>query len=86
MTTGIKMTDIYQTIVMHTRKIIEDKGEECPELTASTEFLTNTCMDSLDLATLLVNLEIELDQDPFREGFKQFQTIQELADLYDQGE
>jgi len=76
------MSDAYATILTHTKKIIEDKGESCPELKADTAFLTDTPMDSLDLATLLVNLEVELAQDPFREGFKQFQTIQELADLY----
>ena len=74
--------NIYNIIVTQTKKIIEDKSEVCPELTANTEFLKDTPMDSLDLATLLVNLEMELDQDPFRDGFKQFQTIQELADLY----
>jgi acyl carrier protein len=72
----------FKIIIEQTQQIIQDKSEVCPELKADTAFLKDTPMDSLDLATLLVNLEIELDQDPFRDGFKQFQTIQELSDLY----
>lgn len=73
----------YNIIIQQTQQIIRDKLEDCPELTLNTAFLKDTPMDSLDLASLLINLEIVLDQDPFRDGFKQFQTIQELADMYE---
>lgn len=76
------MTDSTTTILQLTRKIIEQKGATCPELTADIDFLKDTPMDSLDLATLLVSLESELGKDPFREGFKHFTTVGELAALY----
>jgi acyl carrier protein len=74
--------DITKLIIEQTRNIIEDKSEACPELLPNTSFLADTPMDSLDLATLLINLEMTMGKDPFRDGFKQFQTIEELAVLY----
>lgn len=76
------MSETLNLIKQQTAQIIEQKGAECPELDGNTAFLTDTPMDSLDLATLIVNLEVLLDQDPFRDGFVQFTTLQELADLY----
>jgi acyl carrier protein len=40
-------------------------------------------MDSLDLATLIVILEINTGLDPFREGFKTFHNVGQLIELYE---
>jgi acyl carrier protein len=39
-------------------------------------------MDSLDLAVLVVELEERIGKDPFKDGFVNFRTAGELADLY----
>lgn len=77
------MSDISQTIIKETRQVIEQKGEQCPDITLESEFLKDLPMDSLDLATLVVSLEMETGLDPFREGFKTFYTVKELAHLYE---
>ncbi len=39
-------------------------------------------IDSLDLATVVVELEAATGLDPFKDGFIEFQTVGELARLY----
>ena len=39
-------------------------------------------IDSLDLATLVVELEERTGKDPFQNGFRAFTTVGELATLY----
>lgn len=39
-------------------------------------------IDSLDLAAIVVNLSEQCDKDPFSEGFIEFRTVGELAQLY----
>ena len=39
-------------------------------------------LDSLDLAVLVRELEAIAGVDPFRKGFRNFQTVRELARLY----
>jgi acyl carrier protein len=64
-------------------RLLTEKGETVPELTESTALLGGTLgIDSLDLAVLVVELEGELGHDPFKNGFINFSTIGELADLY----
>jgi acyl carrier protein len=63
--------------------IVADKGEVLPLLTTDSVFLGGTLpVDSLDLATLLVVLEKRFGADPFRQGFRRFTTVGELAALY----
>lgn len=63
--------------------IAADKGETLPPLDPGTVFLGGGLpIDSLDLATLLVVLEQRTGLDPFRAGFRQFTTVEELATLY----
>ena len=78
------MTDsIFALIAEELGRIAADKGEVLPSLTADSRFLDGDLpIDSLDLATLLVVLEQRTGQDPFREGFRQFTTVGELAALY----
>ena len=77
------MTNLSQTIIDETRQIIEQKGASCPDITADTQFLQDLPMDSLDLATLIVSLEINTGLDPFREGFKTFHNVGQLIKLYE---
>jgi acyl carrier protein len=77
------MTNLSQTIIDETRQIIEQKGVLCPDITLSTLFLQDLPMDSLDLATLIVSLEISTGLDPFRDGFKTFHNVGQLIELYD---
>ncbi|MCL1036429.1 hypothetical protein L2725_04545 [Shewanella corallii] len=76
------MSDIKTLIIAELEKIIAAKGEACPDIVGETRFLQDLPMDSLDLATLLVTLELETGKDPFRDGFKGFQTLNELSALY----
>lgn len=63
--------------------IVADKGEVLPVLTPETVFLGGALpVDSLDLATLLVVLEKRFGFDPFRQGFRRFTTVGELAAIY----
>lgn len=76
------MKDIKNLIIEETRRVIAEKGTDCPSITLESEFLNDLPMDSLDLATLIVSLEISTGLDPFREGFKTFHTVGELISLY----
>jgi acyl carrier protein len=77
------MTQILELIISETQHIITNKGNLCPAIDAKTHFLNDLPMDSLDLATLIVSLEDSTQRDPFRDGFKSFHTVGELAELYE---
>ncbi|MCG9737616.1 hypothetical protein L1D32_05550 [Shewanella insulae] len=77
------MSKIADIIMKETRLIIENKGEICPDFDQQAKFLSDLPMDSLDLATLIVSLELNTGLDPFRDGFKQFHSIAELITLYE---
>lgn len=76
------MKDIQELIIAQTTALILAKGLPCPAITSQTEFFNDLPIDSLDLATLLVNLELETNIDPFHTGFKTFRSVGELAMLY----
>lgn len=40
-------------------------------------------LDSVDMATIVAELEAELDYDPFAHGSPSFQTVAEFVELYD---
>jgi acyl carrier protein len=62
---------------------IKEKGLPVPELTAETRMLGGELpLDSLDLATILIEMQAELGHDPFADGFVEFRTIGELVALY----
>jgi len=70
-------------IVEEVAHLLREKGEAVPAIGPDTVFLGGDLpMDSLDLATLVVALEQRTGRDPFREGFRQFTTVGELAALY----
>ncbi|MBO1256011.1 hypothetical protein J3L16_09970 [Alteromonas sp. 5E99-2] len=77
------MSNILQFIVDETRQILLQKGETVTDITLETEFLTDLPMDSLDLATLIVSLEMHTGLDPFRSGFKTFYNVGQLVELYE---
>ncbi len=77
--------EILQIICAEVVRLAEEKGETLPTVVADSVFLDGELpMDSLDLATLVVHLENETGFDPFRQGFRQFTTVGELAALYAQ--
>jgi len=71
------------SIVAIVNRVIEDKGEKPVEISGSTVFLGGQLpIDSLDLATIVVELETVTGHDPFKDGFIEFRTVDELAALY----
>lgn len=59
------------------------KGVKAQPLTEATLLLGGTLsIDSLDLAAIVVNLSEISRKDPFAEGFIEFRTVGELAQLY----
>ena len=39
-------------------------------------------LDSLDLATVLIEMQEQVGQDPFASGFMEFRTIGDLVNIY----
>jgi acyl carrier protein len=76
------MDEVKAIIKEELQKILATKGESIHQLTSRTIFLADLPMDSLDLATLIVNLEERIGIDPFRDGFKDFKSFGELCVLY----
>jgi acyl carrier protein len=62
------------------------KGSPAPRVVAETELLGGEIdIGSLDLATLVRELEEASGLDPFADGFIEFRTAGELAKLYVRG-
>ncbi len=75
--------EIITSIGAIVSRIIEEKGEKPIEIGADTPFLGGQLpIDSLDLATIVVELDIVTGRDPFKDGFIEFRTVGELAALY----
>jgi acyl carrier protein len=65
--------------------LVSAKGLKPPTIDANTELIGGgIAIDSLDLASLVRELEDVTGHDPFREGFIEFRTAGELAKLYEQ--
>ncbi|HTH98103.1 MAG TPA: acyl carrier protein [Stellaceae bacterium] len=64
--------------------LIADKtGTAAPEISADAVLLEGGLpIDSLDLATLVVALEERTGKQPFRQGFRLFRTVGELAAIF----
>ena len=75
--------NITQIIIDETIKILKNKGHSDIELSLTSTFLGDLPMDSLDLATLIVSLEIITGLDPFKAWFKTFHNIEQLVSLYE---
>ena len=64
-------------------EIMISKGEKQPSVMRDTLLLGGALnIDSLDLAAIVVSLSEQCDKDPFSEGFVEFRTVGELAQLY----
>jgi len=79
------MTNYYLDLVTaETVKLLQQKGVDATRVAASTRFLGGDVdMDSLDLATLIIELEEVSSKSPFRKGFREFSTVGELASLFE---
>jgi acyl carrier protein len=66
------------------RDVIKQNNLPEPELKPETVILTETPLDSLALAEVVIRLETKTGKDPFAQGFINFRTIGELAELYRQ--
>ncbi|MEO3388980.1 hypothetical protein [Mesorhizobium sp. CAU 1741] len=75
--------DVLKQIQDITNRILSDKGLGEANISSNTELLGGeVAIDSLDLATLVSELEEINGFDPFASGFIEFQTAGELARLY----
>lgn len=64
-------------------EITSDRDQPLPDLKEGNVFLGGDIpIDSLDLARVVVHLESRTGHDPFKDGFINFRTIGELAELY----
>lgn len=74
---------VQQQISQLVVEIMSNKGLEEPNLGSETLLLGGDLeIDSLDLATIVVNLSEHCNKDPFSDGFIEFRTVSELARLY----
>lgn len=77
------MEEIIERIERIIGDIAQAKGVARPKVDESTRLLgSGLPIDSLDLASLLVQLQEATDYDPFQAGFIEFRTVGELARLY----
>jgi acyl carrier protein len=75
--------DVLSQITEVVNRIMSDKGLDPVTINPATELLGGEIgIDSLDLATLVRELEEMNGFDPFAEGFIEFRTAGELAKLY----
>lgn len=75
--------DILKQINEITNRMLADKGLAQVAIAENTELLGGEVgIDSLDLATLVRELEEVSGFDPFANGFIDFQTAGQLAKLY----
>ena len=76
-----QMIDLIITTI---RQVLDDRDKPSDiHLDAQTTILEDTGLDSLALAEVVVHLETKADKFPFDDGFVNFQTIGELAELYE---
>ena len=76
---------VFEQIFLSIGRILAHKGRAMPPLDSRTILLgSGLGIDSLDLALLVRELEEAIGFDPFREGFREFRTVGELATLYAQ--
>jgi acyl carrier protein len=65
------------------RDIAAAKGVDAAAVTAATPLFEGVLpIDSLDLAALVVELEVTTGVEPFRDGLVDFHTVGELAALF----
>ena len=75
--------DTVSLVIESIREVMRQNDIEETSLTAETAILTDTALDSLALAEVLIVLEGKTRKDPFADGFINFRTVGELAKLYE---
>lgn len=78
------METTLQAIIDTISQVLSENGQQVGTLAPSSRVLQDTGLDSLGLAEVVVRLEDKLQKDPFKNGFVNFRTIEELAKLYEQ--
>ncbi len=74
---------VLEQITSIVQRMLEDKGVKAATIEPGTELLGGAInIDSLDLAMLVRELEDVVGHDPFADGFIEFRTVGELAQLY----
>lgn len=65
-------------------RILAEQGKQTPQINPSTQLFGGDELeiDSLDLAVLVAELEQVTSKDPFKAGFIEFRTVEDLARLY----
>jgi len=81
------MSDAYQLVLQHIEEIVGDiaeaKGLARPTVGESMQVLGGDLpIDSIDLASVVLELETRTGYDPFKAGFINFRQVGELARLY----
>jgi acyl carrier protein len=71
------------TIIEVLNEVLKENGSPPFPFTESTNIFSETSIDSLALAVVLVKLEERLGKDPFAAGFAGFSTVGELVQLYE---
>jgi acyl carrier protein len=79
----MKLDEVVSLIETALNRLMIEKGLPSVTLDSSTRFLGGDLpLDSLDLAVIVTELERETQKDPFKDGFKNFSTVGQLAELY----
>lgn len=77
------MTSAFDIINDNIQRLAKERNFEV-ELTSETNLVgADFPFDSLDLATLVVEMQNRFDKNPFAEGFVNFTTVGELASLFE---
>jgi len=78
-------TEIKNLIEKVIRRVAEERNLKLPELADSTEIVDELGFTSLQVATLIANLEEEFGADPFQDEtvmIADVRTIKDLGDIY----
>ena len=75
--------EVHSHIETTVNRQLTQKGLAPVKLDQSSRFLGGDIpIDSLDLAVIVTELERATKKDPFKDGFRNFQTVGDLAQLY----
>lgn len=75
--------DTTSIVVESIREVMKQNNLSESELSPDTSILSETSLDSLGLAEVIILLESKTQKDPFAGGFINFRTVGELARLYE---
>lgn len=79
----MKYDEVVSLIEIVLNRVLTQKGLPPATVKSSTRLLGGDLpIDSLDLAVMVTELEQETKKDPFKDGFKSFTTVDQLAQLY----